>query len=147
MRSSGKRSSSTAAKADASAPLDIQHEDGVWMVEGPWLQRLMANVNFADYESRMWFDKMLRESGLFRRLEGQLLLRLGRALLEDLAVFRYHVRVCRTPLPELLEDFRARAPELCGRISATGLLTGEDREAILREARDFIARTAGERGW
>ena len=48
---------------------------------------------------------------------------------------------------ELLEDFRARAPELCGRISATGLLTGEDREAILREARDFIARTAGERGW
>ena len=48
---------------------------------------------------------------------------------------------------ELLEDFRARAPELCGHISATGLLTGEDREAILREARDFIARTAGERGW
>lgn len=39
-----------------------------------------------------------------RRLEGQLLLRLGRALLEDLAVFRYHVRVCRTPLPELLEE-------------------------------------------
>ena len=68
MRSSGKRSSSTAAKADASAPLDIQHEDGVWMVEGPWLQRLMANVNFADYESRMWFDKALRDAGVFRRL-------------------------------------------------------------------------------
>ena len=56
-------------KADASAPLDIQHEDGVWMVEGPWLQRLMANVNFADYESRMWFDKALRDAGVFRRLE------------------------------------------------------------------------------
>ena len=54
---------------DASAPLDIQHEDGVWMVEGPWLQRLMANVNFADYESRMWFDKALRDAGVFRRLE------------------------------------------------------------------------------
>ena len=29
----------------------------------------MANVNFGDYESRNWFDKMLRSSGLFDRLE------------------------------------------------------------------------------
>ena len=56
-------------KVDASAPLDIQHEEGVWFVEGPWLQRLMANVNFADYESRMWFDRTLREAGVFQRLE------------------------------------------------------------------------------
>ena len=56
-------------QADASAPLDIQHGDGVWIVEGPWLQRLMANVNFADYESRMWFDKALRDAGVFQRLE------------------------------------------------------------------------------
>ena len=54
---------------DASTPLDIQHEDGVWFVEGPWLQRLMANVNFADYESRMWFDRTLRDAGVFQRLE------------------------------------------------------------------------------
>ena len=55
---------------DSSAPLDIHRsDDGTWLVEGPWLQRLMANVNFADYESRMWFDKTLRESGLFQRLE------------------------------------------------------------------------------
>ena len=55
---------------DASAPLDIQRsDDGTWLVEGPWLQRLMANVNFADYESRMWFDKTLRQSGLFQCLE------------------------------------------------------------------------------
>ena len=58
-----------APRADASAPLDIQHEDGVWIVEGPWLQRLMANVNFTDYESRMWFDKALRDAGVFQRLE------------------------------------------------------------------------------
>jgi len=56
-------------KVDASTPLDIQHEEGVWFVEGPWLQRLMANVNFADYESRMWFDRTLREAGVFQRLE------------------------------------------------------------------------------
>ena len=54
---------------DTSQALDIQRYDDVWSVEGPWLQRLIANVNFGDYESRNWFDKMLRESGLFQRLE------------------------------------------------------------------------------
>ena len=56
---------------DTSAPLDIQRADDghTWLVEGPWLQRLMGNVNFSDYESRMWFDKSLRESGLYQRLE------------------------------------------------------------------------------
>ena len=47
----------------------IQQEDNTWLVEGPWLQRLMANINFSDYESRMYFDKMLRQSGLFDQLE------------------------------------------------------------------------------
>lgn len=56
-------------KVDMSQPLEITVEDGVYLVEGPWLQRLMANTNFGDYESRNWFDKMLRESGLFDRLE------------------------------------------------------------------------------
>ena len=58
------------AAIDTSAPLDIQRsDDGTWLIEGPWLQRLMGNVNFGDYESRMWFDKQLREAGLFQRLE------------------------------------------------------------------------------
>ena len=56
-------------KADASEPLEIQHEDGTWFVESPWLQRLMGNINFADYESRMYFDKSLREAGVFQQLE------------------------------------------------------------------------------
>lgn len=56
-------------QVDMSQPLEITHEDDLWIVEGPWLQRLMSNVNFGDYESRNWFDKMLRESGLFERLE------------------------------------------------------------------------------
>ena len=56
-------------EVDTSAPLDIRVEDGTWIVEGPWLQRLIANVNFGDYESRNWFDRMLRESGLFQRME------------------------------------------------------------------------------
>ena len=55
---------------DASAPLDIHRdEDGTWVVEGPWLRQVMSNVNFADYESRMWFDKVLRDNGFFQKLE------------------------------------------------------------------------------
>ena len=54
---------------DTSSPVEITVEDGVYLVEGPWLQRLISNVNFGDYESRMWFDKMLREAGVVRQLE------------------------------------------------------------------------------
>ncbi len=55
---------------DTSAPLDIQRaDDGTWLIDGPWLQRLMGNINFSDYESRMYFDKCLRDSGLFQTLE------------------------------------------------------------------------------
>jgi GTP-binding protein len=49
--------------------VEIQRFDDTWVVEAPWLQRLISNVNFGDYESRNWFDKMLRQSGLFDQLE------------------------------------------------------------------------------
>ena len=68
MRRKGRRGDSP-PKLDTSAPLNITVDDNTYIVEGPWLERLMANVNFSDYESRMYFDKMLRESGLFARLE------------------------------------------------------------------------------
>ena len=55
---------------DTSAPLDIvRDDDGTWLVDGPWLRQLMANVNFNDYDSRNWFDKRLREAGVFQQLE------------------------------------------------------------------------------
>lgn len=57
------------AEVDMSEPLHIEHGDDVWLVEGTWLQRLMANINFSDYESRMYFDKQLRAGGLFDQLE------------------------------------------------------------------------------
>ena len=59
-------------QVDTSAPLDItRDEDGTWLVDGPWLRQLMANVNFSDYESRNWFDKRLREAGVFQQMEDQ----------------------------------------------------------------------------
>ena len=57
--------------AEAGSPdeLKIQHQDDYWLVSGPWLSRLVADVNFDDYESRMYFDRQLRRCGLFDRLE------------------------------------------------------------------------------
>jgi len=47
---------------------------------------------------------------LFRRREAQVPICLGRALLNDLAVFRYQIQTCRTPLPELLEAYLTEGP-------------------------------------
>ena len=56
-------------EVDTSGEVNIQQFDDTWVVDAPWLQRLIANVNFSDYESRNWFDRMLRQSGLFDKLE------------------------------------------------------------------------------
>ena len=59
-------------EVDTSAPLEItRDDDGTWLVDGPWLRQLMANVNFSDYESRNWFDKRLREAGVFDQMEAK----------------------------------------------------------------------------
>ncbi|MCL2628297.1 MAG: Obg family GTPase CgtA, partial [Oscillospiraceae bacterium] len=49
--------------------LVIENFDDVWTIEGEWVERLMQNVNFSDYESRMFFDRILRSNGVFKRLE------------------------------------------------------------------------------
>ena len=48
---------------------DIQHEGNVWVVSGLWIERMVNNINFDDYESRNYFDQLLRKSGLFKQLE------------------------------------------------------------------------------
>lgn len=57
------------AQAGGAEELQIQHMDDLWLVSGKWLTQLVADINFADYESRMYFDQQLRKSGLFARLE------------------------------------------------------------------------------
>lgn len=54
---------------DTSENVAIEQYDDVWFVEGPWLEKLVNTVNFGDFESRMYFDRILRESGLFERME------------------------------------------------------------------------------
>jgi len=56
-------------KIDTSAELTIERDDEFWILDGPWLQNLVASVNFTDRESLNWFDKILREAGVYARLE------------------------------------------------------------------------------
>ena len=48
---------------------DIEHYGSTWLITGAWLERLVQNINFDDYESRNYFDQQLRKCGLFARLE------------------------------------------------------------------------------
>ena len=56
-------------EVDTGGEVHVEEYDGTWVIDAPWLQRLIANVNFGDYESRNWFDQKLRQSGLFDKLE------------------------------------------------------------------------------
>ena len=57
------------AEAGDIREVNIEHMDDLWLVSGKWLERLMGDINFDDYESRMYFDRQLRKSGLFEKLE------------------------------------------------------------------------------
>ena len=47
----------------------VERHDDVWSLEGEWLERLIQNINFSDFESRMYFDKVVRNAGVYKRLE------------------------------------------------------------------------------
>ena len=49
--------------------ISITVENGVYIVTGAWIDKIVSSVNFDDYESWRWFDKALRESGLYQQLE------------------------------------------------------------------------------
>ena len=57
------------AEAGDVQDLRILHDGNTWIIEGAWLSRLLNDINFADFESRNYFDRQLRKSGLFQRLE------------------------------------------------------------------------------
>ena len=57
------------AEAGSADELRIEQQGDVWLVSSGWMERLLADINFDDYESRMYFDRQLRKSGLFERLE------------------------------------------------------------------------------
>lgn len=60
-----------APEPELGSPEDVVIEkvDDIWCAEGPWLQRLCSHVNFSDYESMNFFDRSLREAGIYERME------------------------------------------------------------------------------
>ena len=49
--------------------LEIEHLGSTWVITGKWIENLIMDINFDDYEQRNYFDTLLRKSGLFTRLE------------------------------------------------------------------------------
>ena len=51
------------------APYEIKNINGVYFVSGPMIRRLTASVNMDDYESMAYFQKVLKNKGVFAALE------------------------------------------------------------------------------
>ena len=49
----------------------IRREGKVWYVEADWLYNLVGSVNFEDRESLNYFDRVLRNSGVYDRMREQ----------------------------------------------------------------------------
>ena len=50
-------------------PFTIKREDGIWVVDGPAVQKLMRRVNLEDNESLYYFQKCLDELGVNEKLK------------------------------------------------------------------------------
>jgi len=49
----------------------IRRENDTFFVEGEWLKNLMGQINFSDYESLNFFQRVLQNSGVFEALEAK----------------------------------------------------------------------------
>ncbi len=49
----------------------IKNVNGVYVVEGEWLFNLMGQINFSNYESLSFFQRVLDKSGVFTELEAR----------------------------------------------------------------------------
>ena len=46
----------------------ITKEGEVYVVDAPWLEKIMSTINPEDYESLQYFERVLRESGIIDEL-------------------------------------------------------------------------------
>lgn len=53
----------------AERDIAIEVRDNVYFVTGAWPEKVIQSVNFDDYESRMYFERVLRKAGVFDMLE------------------------------------------------------------------------------
>ena len=57
------------AFADGERSTTVRRENDTFYVEGEWLFNLMGQINFSDYESLNYFQRVLKNAGVFELLE------------------------------------------------------------------------------
>lgn len=59
-----------AAQKEA-APYKVRNENGVYVVEGPWVDRVMGSVNIDDRDSLQYFQRVMKNMGVIEALEAK----------------------------------------------------------------------------
>ncbi len=52
-------------------PFTVRNENGVFVVEGPWVDRIIGSVNLSDRESLQYFQRVMKTSGVIEALEAK----------------------------------------------------------------------------
>ncbi|MDD4495572.1 MAG: Obg family GTPase CgtA, partial [Eubacteriales bacterium] len=50
-------------------PFTITKEDGVYVISGPWIKKLLGSVNLNNHESLQYFQRALKNKGVIEALE------------------------------------------------------------------------------
>lgn len=55
--------------AEEEKPFDIRIEDGIYVVEGNWVRKVLGSTNITNYESLQYFQRALKRKGVIAALE------------------------------------------------------------------------------
>ncbi len=55
--------------AEEERPFEIRIDDGVYVVEGNWVRKVLGSTNITNYESLQYFQRALRKKGVIAALE------------------------------------------------------------------------------
>ena len=60
---------SAEAQNKAGHQYHISIEEGIYVIDAPWLEQILSTVNIDDYESLQYFQRVMRSSGIIDELE------------------------------------------------------------------------------
>lgn len=55
--------------AEEEKPFEVRIEDGVYVVEGNWVRKVLGSTNITNYESLQYFQRAIRKKGVIAELE------------------------------------------------------------------------------
>lgn len=59
----------TVYKAEEEADFTVEKQNGVFVIDGPWIRNLLRGINFEDRESLQYFQRALKRKGVIQALE------------------------------------------------------------------------------